>query len=78
MDRRLNRALLDKWISEHGPDGVSRLAIQSQVSSETIKRVRASEVAPKKLITCKRLSEAVGATVDELFPLPKKAGGRAS
>lgn len=78
MDRRLNRALLDAWISEHGPDGVSRLAVRSQISSETIKRCRASELAPKKMITCKRLSDAIGTTVDELFPLAKKLPQRAS
>lgn len=68
MERRVNRELLDKWISENGPDGISRLAVESQVSAETIKRSRASGEAPKKYSTCKLLSDAIGVEMDVLFP----------
>lgn len=71
MNRRVNRSLLDEWIKEHAPDGISRLAVESQVSSETIKRCRASGIAPKKTITCQLLSQAMGVDVDKLFPKGK-------
>lgn len=73
MDRRVNKELLNNWIQEHGPDGISRLAVESRVSAETIKRSRASGIAPKKLSTCLLISKAVGANLDELFPLENKA-----
>jgi len=77
MDRRVNRPLLDNWIQQHGPDGVSRLAVESKVSADTIKRSRASGAAPKKLSTCLMLSKAMGVEVDTLFP-PASAEEEAS
>lgn len=68
MDRRVNRPLLDSWIEQNGPDGVSRLAVESKVSADTIKRSRASGMAPKKLSTCLLISGVLGVNVDELFP----------
>lgn len=68
MDRRVNRPLLDKWIQRHGPDGISRLAVESNVAAETIKKSRASGEAPKKYITCKLISDAMGAELDDVFP----------
>lgn len=68
MIRRVNRKLLDEWVRKNGPDGISLLAVESQVSAETIKKSRASGQAPKKLITCKLISTALGVAVDDLFP----------
>lgn len=73
MNRRVNRELLDKWISDHRHDGLSRLAVQSQVAADTIKKMRASGEAPKKYITCKLISDAMGVEVDELFPQEEEA-----
>lgn len=74
MVRRVNRELLDHWIHSNGPDGVSKLAVKSQVSADTIKRSRASRMAPKKPITQQLLAEAIGVNVDELFPAAATKG----
>jgi hypothetical protein len=72
MTRRVNRELLDKWLSnyrdEHSHDAISHLAVQSQVAADTIKKMRASGEAPKKYITCKLLSDAMGLNMDDIFP----------
>lgn len=68
MNRRVNRKLLDQWLQEHGPGGVSRLAVASNISASTIEKCRATEMAPKKLSTLQRLSEAVGLDLEKLFP----------
>jgi lambda repressor-like predicted transcriptional regulator len=68
MVRRVNRKILDHWIHNNGPDGISKLAVKSQVAADTIKRSRASNVAPKKPITQQLIAEAIGVEVNELFP----------
>lgn len=68
MTRRVNREILDKWINAFPTDGISHLAVESQVSAETIKKMRASGEAPKKFITLKALSDAIGVDLDILFP----------
>jgi hypothetical protein len=77
MDRRVNKELLNKWIQAHSPNGISRLAVESQVSADTIKRARATGMAPKKPITRQLLSQAMDLHVDVLFP-PVTAGEEAS
>lgn len=70
--------MLDSWIQHNGPDGISRLAVESKVSADTIKRSRASGVAPKKLSTCLSISSAMGVEVDALFPPAQSAEEEAS
>lgn len=67
-ERKVNRTALDKWLAEHGPDGISRLAVESGVSASTIQKIRYNLVVPKKLSTLQRLSEAMGIKMDVLFP----------
>jgi len=72
--RRVNRPLLDGWLEINGPDGVSRLAVQSQISASTIQKARSTGKAPKKFITLQRLSETLGCAIDELFPVAGTKG----
>jgi hypothetical protein len=74
MTRRTDRKILDDWIERNGPDGVTVLAYKSKVSASTIQKARASEKAPKKLSTLQRISETIGAEVDDLFPKEKPKG----
>jgi len=77
MKRRANRKLLDEWIGRNGPDGISRLAVESNVSASTITKARCGSVIPKKESTLQRICEVIGVKIDELFPLVR-AGGKAS
>jgi DNA-binding phage protein len=73
MLRKLNREVLDRWLEANSPDGISKLALKSHVSSETIKRFRSQGLAPKKFITCKLIADALGIEIDTLFPTKNKA-----
>ncbi len=66
--RRVNRPLIDHWIHNHMPDGVAHLAVASKVSSDSIRKSRASGLAPRKLSTCYALSKALGVDIDVAFP----------
>lgn len=72
MKRRVNRQLLDEYIHQHGPDGVSKLAVESKVSASTIQKARSTGEAPKKLSTLQRLSEILGHNVDVAFPIEEE------
>lgn len=67
MDRRTERDIIDRWIDEHGPDGLLRLADESGVSSSTITKARIGYV-PKKHGTRAKLCKALGVSEQELFP----------
>lgn len=68
VSRKIERKLIDRWVENHTPDGLLKLAQKSGVSSSTIARARIGDV-PKKPITRQRLAKAVDATEDQLFPL---------
>jgi transcriptional regulator with XRE-family HTH domain len=67
MTRNVNRKIIDKWIDENAPDGLSQLAVRSRVSATTISSVRRGLI-PKKEITRSKLSRALGVSEDALFP----------
>jgi transcriptional regulator with XRE-family HTH domain len=73
MIRNVERTHLDRWIEEHGPDGISKLAIRSEVSASTISKVRTGFV-PAKTATRRALAEAIGIEEDTLFPLVAAEG----
>jgi len=67
MKRRVALERLDQWISRNRPDGVSKLAVKSEVSASTIWSIRRGLV-PAKDITRKALAGAIGVSEDDLFP----------
>ncbi len=77
MERTTNRILIDQWINLNGPNGISKLAVESKVSDSTISKIRATGEAPKKHSTRAQLCQAMGHAEDELFP-PKKIRKKAS
>lgn len=68
MVRRVNREILDQWLDKNGPDGISKLAVESGVSSSLIAKVRQFKIAPKKQSTRDKLCEALGVSEEALFP----------
>lgn len=71
MDRKLDRTLLEAWIKDNGPDGVSRLAVRANVSASTLHKLRAGAL-PRKPHTRRLIAAALGVTEDVLFPLERK------
>lgn len=70
--RRTNREILDEWLERNGPDGISRLAIESGVSASTISKARFGISVPKKLSTRNKICAVLGVSEDILFPLRGK------
>jgi transcriptional regulator with XRE-family HTH domain len=71
MERTVAREILDNWIGKNSPDGISRLALKSKVSSSLISKVR-NGLIPKKEGTRTALARALGVTEAELFPLARE------
>ena len=75
--RRVERPVIDHWIEQNGPDGVSRLAVESGVSASTINKLRGGRApvrASTRLAICRVLKVEEGL----LFPLIGVSGGEAS
>jgi len=66
-ERSVDRDLIDAWIYENRPDGISRLAVESGVPSDTIAKARRGK-APAK-IQRQRLATTLNQPEDVLFPL---------
>jgi len=67
MMRTVRRSLIDEWVHDNGPDGVSRLALKSGVSASFVSKIRVGRV-PVKPITRRAMAKAIGVGEDELFP----------
>lgn len=65
--KTVNRTIIDEWIKENGPDGMSKLAVKSKVPSNTISKVRVGMV-PKSELIRDALSRALSVSEAELFP----------
>lgn len=65
--RRVERKHIDEWIESNGPDGMSRLAVKSGVSSSTIGNTRRG-IVPKRKRTRLALCRALNMAEHELFP----------
>lgn len=72
MNRKVNRELIDSWIDEHSPNGLSELSVRAKVSISTIGQARRGFV-PRKDRTRLKLCRALGVNEDALFP-PVAAG----
>lgn len=77
MSKRVERKYIDAWISEHCPNGLLRLAEISEVSADTIVKVRLGYV-PRKKGTRDRLCRALNISEAKLFPAVSAAGEQAS
>lgn len=66
MDKKVNREPIDKWINENYPDGQAKLGRKSQVSSNSIAKIRLGWV-PKNRDARMRLAKALGVEHDTLF-----------
>lgn len=75
--RGLNRPVLENWIQANGPDGISKLAVESAVSASTISKLRYGRV-PVKSSTRLRLCKIIGVLEDVLFPIASNSRRRAS
>jgi hypothetical protein len=73
MSRTVNLDLLETWLAKNG--GVGELARKSRVSPFTIRKIknRMNPQAPRKRVTQLLLAEAIGVSVEKLFP-PVGAG----
>lgn len=77
MNRKVNRVLIDWWVMENGPDGVSKLAIASGVSSSMISKIRVGRV-PARPITRRALARILKVEESELFPEDESEKGKVS
>lgn len=75
--RRVDRAVVDKWLDQNGPDGVSRLAVKSGVSASTIAKMRAGRV-PVKASSRLAICRSIGVSEEVLFPAVGAEGNEAS
>lgn len=78
MDRTVDLDLLEKWLARNG--GVVELSLRSKVSPHTIMKMknRMRPRAPTKNVTKMLLAEAIGVSIDQLFPLIGADGNEAS
>lgn len=78
MTRKVNLDLLETWLAKNG--GVAELAHKSRVSPYTIMRIknRRKPSVPGKRVTQLLLAEAMGVSVDDLFPPVDAGEGEAS
>jgi len=76
MARRTNRKIIDEWIEKNGPNGQSKLAVESGISNSLISKARNGDV-PKKMSSRIRLARFLNVSEDDLFPLENK-GKKAS
>ena len=67
MERKVDRTLIDRWVDEHGPDGLLRLAVKSGVSTSTIAKARLGQV-PRRFRTRHALCKVLGVPESALFP----------
>ena len=74
---KVNIDVIKDWLAENGPDGVSKLAIGSKISSSTIRKIRSGYV-PKKLSTRRDVARFMGVTEDALFPLVGAKGRKSA
>ena len=72
MKRRVAREHIDQWVGQNRPDGISKLAVKSQVSASHIQSIRRGLV-PSKEVTRQLLCRAIGVSENDLFP-PVAAG----
>lgn len=73
----MNTDLLNDWIAKHGPNGLAKLTVKSEVSSATIAKMRGGYVPPKES-TRLRLCRAMRVEEGALFPLVTASEGEAS
>lgn len=67
----VNRELIDQWIYENRPDGLSKLAVVSGVPSDTVAKARRGKVPSK--IQRQKLAEALKHEEEKVFPLRASA-----
>lgn len=67
MERTVRMDILNKWISENGPNGQSRLALNIGISVTTVSLCRRG-YAPKKYSTMDKIADFFNMERDELFP----------
>ncbi len=68
----VNREAIDNWIYEHRPDGLSRLAVASGLTSDAIGRARRGKVPSK--IQRQKLAETLNLPVEVVFPAKEVSG----
>jgi hypothetical protein len=68
MNRRVERHHIDTWVDRHYPNGIAKLSVASGVPVPSIQKIRVGSV-PKKAGQRIKLSEAIGLTEDDLFPV---------
>ena len=68
MKRTVNSEIIENWIGENGPQGLEKLAIKAGVSSSLLAKAKRGDV-PKNLYKLRQIAEAIGQSVEEVFPL---------
>lgn len=65
----MNTELLKRWISKNGPNGLIRLAAESEINPATINKIlRGSNPS---VDTAKKLARTLGVSLDDLCNFPK-------
>jgi hypothetical protein len=65
--KEVNVALLNKWITESGPNGGAKLSVYANVSESLIRSLKRG-IAPKKDSTKYRIAKTIGVKIVDLFP----------
>lgn len=69
----MNSKIIKHWIVDNSPQGLEKLAIASNISSETLKRVMCGNYVIKTHDNLKKLATALGCTVEELLKKDEQA-----
>lgn len=72
----MNRAIIDEWVEENGPDGLVRLALAAQVSASLLSKVRLGKIPKRE--NRKKLCKILKVEEAELFPSVGAGEGKAS
>ncbi len=68
--RDVRNDLIEDWINRHAPMGLEKLAIESEVSVDVIRKLKRDKdpVLPKKVSTLVKIANVICRDIDELFP----------
>lgn len=70
MVKIVNKTLINAWIKKQGRDGITKLAIASDIPSGSLSKIRAGRV-PVKPTSREKLARVLGVKEDVLFPVKK-------
>ena len=65
--RDMNKQLIEKWVLQHEPQGMAKLAGTSEVSEAAIRRIISGKTHSPGLGVLRKIAEAMGVSISTLI-----------